>query len=136
MRTRILGGLLMAVSLVLSAGPEGWGGEPIHIGMSAPLTGNFAEYGQNWQKAISLAVEWINAAGGVNGRPIGSWPRTARAIPGRRGHRPEVHRRHADRGGDRRFQQHCLPGGPAHLRQGGMVQLRRRPPTELRAGSP
>lgn len=70
MRTRILGGLLMAVSLVLSAGPEGWGGEPIHIGMSAPLTGNFAEYGQNWQKAITLAVEWINAAGGVNGRPI------------------------------------------------------------------
>jgi branched-chain amino acid transport system substrate-binding protein len=41
-----------------------------HIALSAPLTGNFAEYGQNFQKAIDLAVEWINAAGGVKGRPL------------------------------------------------------------------
>lgn len=62
--------LLVALALIGVAAPPGWSGEPIHIALSAPLTGNFAEYGQNWQKAITLGVEWINAAGGVNGRPI------------------------------------------------------------------
>jgi branched-chain amino acid transport system substrate-binding protein len=47
-----------------------WSADPIYIGVSAPLTGNYAEYGLNWQKAMNLGLGWINAAGGVNGRPI------------------------------------------------------------------
>jgi branched-chain amino acid transport system substrate-binding protein len=44
--------------------------EPIHIALSAPMTGNYAEYGQMFQRSLDLAFEAINAAGGVNGRPI------------------------------------------------------------------
>ena len=61
---------LIVFSLLFSTGPLGWSVEPIYIAFSGPLTGNYAEYGQNWQKAINLAVGWINAAGGVNGRPL------------------------------------------------------------------
>jgi len=68
MKTRMR--LLTGLTLALLAAPPAWSGEPIHIAVSAPLTGNFAEYGQNWQKAINMAVEWINAAGGVAGRPL------------------------------------------------------------------
>ncbi|WP_427869773.1 ABC transporter substrate-binding protein [Leucobacter luti] len=46
------------------------GGEPIVIGVSGPLTGNQAEYGKNWQEGIDIALDEINGAGGVNGRPI------------------------------------------------------------------
>lgn len=44
--------------------------EPIIIGVSAPLTGDYAEYGNNFKRAIDLHVEQINAAGGVAGRPL------------------------------------------------------------------
>ena len=44
--------------------------EPIVIGLSAPLTGDYAEYGNNFKRAIDLHVEEINAAGGVAGRPL------------------------------------------------------------------
>ena len=44
--------------------------EPIVIGFSAPLSGDYAEYGSNFQKAITLHVDEINAAGGVDGRMI------------------------------------------------------------------
>ena len=45
-------------------------GEPIVIGVSGPLTGNQAEYGKNWQEGIDIALDEINGAGGVDGRPI------------------------------------------------------------------
>lgn len=44
--------------------------EPIYIALSAPITGNFAEYGANFKRAIKLGIGQINAAGGINGRPI------------------------------------------------------------------
>ncbi|MBI3121255.1 MAG: ABC transporter substrate-binding protein, partial [candidate division NC10 bacterium] len=67
MKTKMVPMLLSLFTLLLVAAPVAWSAEPIHIAVSAPLTGNFAEYGQNWQKAISMAVEWINAAGGIKG---------------------------------------------------------------------
>ncbi|UCF93970.1 MAG: ABC transporter substrate-binding protein [Desulfobacterales bacterium] len=60
----------VAFILLYTIAPQAWGAEPIYIALSGPLTGTYAEYGQNFKKAISLGVEWINAAGGVNGRPI------------------------------------------------------------------
>lgn len=45
-------------------------GEPIRIGVSTPITGNFAENGEGTRVAVEMAVEEINAAGGVKGRPI------------------------------------------------------------------
>jgi len=73
--TTLLRSLAFAVLLAVAMSPGGgapaaWAADPIHIGLSAPLTGNFAEYGQLFQKAIDLAVEGINASGGVKGRPL------------------------------------------------------------------
>jgi branched-chain amino acid transport system substrate-binding protein len=44
--------------------------EPIYIALSAPITGNYAEYGLNIKRAITLAIVAINAKGGIDGRPI------------------------------------------------------------------
>lgn len=46
------------------------GGEPIYIGVSAPLTGDNAEYGAQWKRGFEIALEEINAKGGVKGRQI------------------------------------------------------------------
>jgi branched-chain amino acid transport system substrate-binding protein len=45
-------------------------GEPIFIGVSGPLTGPNAQYGEQWKKGFDLALEQINGAGGINGRPL------------------------------------------------------------------
>ena len=44
--------------------------EPIRIGFVADLTGKQAELGVQERNGVQLAVEKINAAGGVAGRPI------------------------------------------------------------------
>lgn len=44
--------------------------EPIHVGEVEPLTGKEAAFGQSSHNGILLAVEEINARGGVLGRPI------------------------------------------------------------------
>lgn len=43
---------------------------PIKIGFIGPLTGDAASYGQSEKNAIELALEDINAKGGVNGKKI------------------------------------------------------------------
>ncbi len=43
---------------------------PITIGFHAPLSGDYAEYGNNFHEAITLHVDDLNAAGGVAGRMI------------------------------------------------------------------
>ncbi|MDD3306709.1 MAG: ABC transporter substrate-binding protein [Acetobacterium sp.] len=44
--------------------------QPITIGFSAGLTGNASEMGVNGRNGLMIAVAEINAAGGVNGRPV------------------------------------------------------------------
>jgi branched-chain amino acid transport system substrate-binding protein len=44
--------------------------EPILIGVSGPLTGPNAQYGAQWKKGFDLALEEINGAGGIDGRPL------------------------------------------------------------------
>ncbi|MDR2179843.1 MAG: ABC transporter substrate-binding protein [Synergistaceae bacterium] len=56
--------VLLAVSLCPAAE------ETIKIGVTAPLTGNFAEYGQDMKNANTLAVDEINAKGGVLGKKV------------------------------------------------------------------
>src|SRR5687768_2734527 len=51
-----------------AASAEGEG--PIYIGVSGPLTGPTARYGEQWIKGFDLALEEINGAGGINGRPL------------------------------------------------------------------
>jgi branched-chain amino acid transport system substrate-binding protein len=44
--------------------------EPVLIGVSGPLTGNNAQYGEQWKKGFDLALDEINGAGGIDGRPL------------------------------------------------------------------
>ncbi len=53
-----------------AAAAEAASGEPIYIGVSGPLTGQNAQYGEQWKKGFDLALEEINGAGGVDGRPL------------------------------------------------------------------
>ncbi|HEV3105104.1 MAG TPA: ABC transporter substrate-binding protein [Trinickia sp.] len=46
------------------------GDVPIRIGLNDPLTGTYAELGKNEQIGCQLAIEQINAKGGILGRPV------------------------------------------------------------------
>ena len=60
----MLAGALALVALSAEAA------EPIKIGETAPLSGPNAESGRNQIQAANLAVDEINKAGGVLGRPL------------------------------------------------------------------
>jgi branched-chain amino acid transport system substrate-binding protein len=44
--------------------------DTIRIGLSAPITGNYAEFGENFKYAVQMAVDEINAQGGLLGKQI------------------------------------------------------------------
>jgi branched-chain amino acid transport system substrate-binding protein len=44
--------------------------EPILLGVSGPLTGPNAQYGAQWKQGFDLALDEINASGGINGRKL------------------------------------------------------------------
>src|SRR5436190_24112775 len=46
------------------------GETPVKVGMIDPLTGVYAAYAQNEVMGAKLAIEQVNAKGGVLGRPI------------------------------------------------------------------
>jgi len=52
------------------AGAAPAAGEPLYFGVSGPLTGQNAQYGAQWKAGFDLALEDINANGGINGRPL------------------------------------------------------------------
>lgn len=56
-----------SLSRAAAAAPAG---ERLYYGVSGPFSGNYAEYGRTWKKAMAMAVDEINGAGGVQGRPI------------------------------------------------------------------
>ncbi len=63
-----------AAVFMLSLGLPGAGqatdDEAIYIAISAPITGNYAEYGLNFKRAMTLALDRVNAKGGINGRQV------------------------------------------------------------------
>ncbi len=61
--------LTLLGSIFLSCARQG-SQEPIKIGASAALSGNYAYYGGQHRKGMEFALEEINAAGGINGRPL------------------------------------------------------------------
>lgn len=67
---KLIGVFLLVFTVMAGFASPGLSAEPIYVALSAPLTGTYAEYGQNFKKAMTLGIEWINAAGGINGRPI------------------------------------------------------------------
>ena len=44
--------------------------DTITVGVSGPLTGQYAQYGADWQRGFDLAVAEVNDAGGINGRKL------------------------------------------------------------------
>jgi branched-chain amino acid transport system substrate-binding protein len=69
---------LALLALVLACGPDTGAGdsgaeagkEPIKVGHFASLTGDTATFGQSTDRGIRMAIEEINARGGVLGRPL------------------------------------------------------------------
>ena len=68
---RKLFSLLVVLLLVCSlAGCGEKESETIKIGSSGPLSGSASIYGQAVKEGVELAIEEINAAGGVNGTKL------------------------------------------------------------------
>lgn len=69
MKSRLICPILVSLTVVGAtlAGPSAWA-QTIRIGFQAPLTGPAASDGKTALQGAELAVEQINAAGGINGR--------------------------------------------------------------------
>lgn len=61
---------LFLVGLAVTLSSPAWAQETLKIGAPQPMTGPDAPFGDKFKKAYSLAIEEINAAGGVNGRKL------------------------------------------------------------------
>jgi branched-chain amino acid transport system substrate-binding protein len=62
---------VMSVAVAAACGNPGGGpGDKLKVGLIVSLTGNYAPLGSEDKKSIELAVEQINGAGGLLGRPI------------------------------------------------------------------
>lgn len=59
--------VLLAVGCGSSTSPQG---KEIVIGLTAPMTGDYAEYGNAFKNAVELAIEKVNKQGGVNGKQL------------------------------------------------------------------
>lgn len=44
--------------------------DPVVVGVSAPLTGQYAQYGADWLRGFDLALAEVNGSGGIGGRPL------------------------------------------------------------------
>lgn len=62
--------VLCATAACADDSTAGDGDGPIKVGQIVSLTGNYAPLGTENEKSVKLAVEQVNAAGGVLGRPI------------------------------------------------------------------
>jgi branched-chain amino acid transport system substrate-binding protein len=60
--------VILIVVMVSRGGSNNTG--PIKIGFIGPLTGSASSIGQNAQSAVEVAVDQVNSAGGINGRPL------------------------------------------------------------------
>jgi branched-chain amino acid transport system substrate-binding protein len=63
------------VAMMIGAGtfsgpsPVSAAGE-VKIGLSAPLTGDWAEYGNDFKRSVTLVIDKTNQAGGINGKKL------------------------------------------------------------------
>ncbi|HUN45657.1 MAG TPA: ABC transporter substrate-binding protein, partial [Stellaceae bacterium] len=66
-RRRIYGwGAILGLALgIAGAAPPARAADDIRIGMVSPMSGPTAKFGQSEKNAVDLAVEEINAAGGI-----------------------------------------------------------------------
>jgi len=67
---RVFGAVLGFLAVACVAVTSAWAGEPIVVGLFAPLTGERAALGIRFTEGVHLYVDALNAAGGIDGRPI------------------------------------------------------------------
>ncbi|MDR1536217.1 MAG: ABC transporter substrate-binding protein [Planctomycetota bacterium] len=60
----------LAALVFSAAGGAAAGEDVIRIGVSAPITGNYAEYGENFRYSAQMAAKLINESGGLLGRKV------------------------------------------------------------------
>lgn len=60
--------MLLVTVFIISCGKKAANSNVIKIGVIAPLTGNYAQYGTAVKEGVELKVEAINNAGGINGK--------------------------------------------------------------------
>ncbi|HHW14859.1 MAG TPA: ABC transporter substrate-binding protein [Firmicutes bacterium] len=70
MKNALVVGLIAVFVLGLAGLPAAAKDDVVRIGLSAPITGNYAEYGQNFQISVQMAADKINAEGGLRGRKV------------------------------------------------------------------
>ena len=63
-RRTLLGGMALLPALSARAA------EPVTIGVSGPLTGQYAQYGADWRRGFDLAIAEVNGSGGITGRSL------------------------------------------------------------------
>ena len=69
-RFQLITGLLaLGLLLVFGSVPAG-AADPYTIGFVNHLTGDMGPYGQSLKKGVELAVDQINAGGGIQGHPL------------------------------------------------------------------
>jgi branched-chain amino acid transport system substrate-binding protein len=61
--------LIVGICLLFSVGSANAADEVV-VGAVTPLSGKLAVYGEGFQQAMLLALEEVNAAGGINGKPM------------------------------------------------------------------
>ena len=66
----VLLGTAVVSAMMMAASCSGKKNDTIKIGGIAPLSGGVAVYGTECKNGIDLAIEEINAAGGINGQKI------------------------------------------------------------------
>ncbi len=64
-RRTLLAGLAMLPALAARAAEN-----PVTIGVSGPLSGQYAQYGADWRRGFDLTVAEVNGSGGIGGRPL------------------------------------------------------------------
>lgn len=68
--------MLLSVSLLTACGaagsnaPGGGEADSVKVGVLAPLTGANAEFGKAFEVAMTMEMEEVNAAGGINGKTL------------------------------------------------------------------
>ena len=73
--------IMLAIGLVAAAAGIVTAADTIKIGVNAPLTGFAASDGKSSTEGAKLAVNQINAAGGVLGKKIANGSRSKRGSP-------------------------------------------------------
>ncbi|MFP4890290.1 ABC transporter substrate-binding protein [Paraburkholderia sp. EG304] len=63
----LAGALALATCGVM---PVAHAADPYWVGVTGPLSGQDAQYGEQWRRGFDLALDQINGNGGINGHPL------------------------------------------------------------------